>query len=92
MRSIGIFAEAAGKKAEKVTFLDDCTVLDPDMLREDEFMAQPVFNIYHSETGHDALYEESGTPGYLFGDLYDFFGLLYDEIECRCRDDADHLA
>ena len=47
---IGIFAEAAGKKAEKVTFLDDCTVLDPDMLREDEFMAQPVFNIYHSET------------------------------------------
>ena len=30
---IGIFAEAAGKKAEKVTFLDDCTVLDPDMLR-----------------------------------------------------------
>ena len=47
---IGIFAEAAGKKAEKVTSLDDCTVLDPDMLREDEFMAQPVFNIYHSET------------------------------------------
>ncbi len=45
-----IFAEAAGKKAEKVKFLDDCTVLNPDMLRDDEFMQQPVFNIYHSET------------------------------------------
>lgn len=47
---VDIFAEAAGKKAEKVTFLDDCTVLDPEMLREDEYMQQPVFNIYHSET------------------------------------------
>jgi len=47
---VGIFAEAAGKKAEKVTFLDDCTVLDPEMLRDDEYMQQPVFNIYHSET------------------------------------------
>ncbi len=46
----GIFAEAAGKKAEPVTFMDDCTVLDPAMLREDEYMQQPVFNIYHSET------------------------------------------
>ncbi len=46
----GIFAEAAGKKAETVTFMDDCTVLDPAMLREDEYMQQPVFNIYHSET------------------------------------------
>ena len=45
-----IFAEAAGKKAERVKFLDDCTVLNPDMLRDDEFMQQPVFNIYHSET------------------------------------------
>ena len=45
-----IFAEAAGKKAEKVKFLEDCTVLDPDMLRGDEYMQQPVFNIYHSET------------------------------------------
>lgn len=47
---IGIFAEAAGKKAEPVRFLDDCTVLDPEMIREDEYMQQPVFNIYHSET------------------------------------------
>ena len=47
---IGIFAEAAGKKAEKAQFLDDCTVLDPSMLREDEYMHQPVFNIYHSES------------------------------------------
>ncbi len=46
----GIFAEAAGKKAEPVAFMDDCTVLDPAMLREDEYMQQPVFNIYHSET------------------------------------------
>lgn len=46
----GIFAEAAGKKAEPVTFMDDCTVLDPAILREDEYMQQPVFNIYHSET------------------------------------------
>lgn len=47
---IAVFAEAAGKKAEKVAFLDDRTILDPDMLREDEFMQQPVFNIYHSES------------------------------------------
>lgn len=46
----GIFAEAAGRKAEPVTFTDDRTVLDPAMLREDEYMQQPVFNIYHSET------------------------------------------
>lgn len=47
---VRIFAEAAGKKAERAEFLDDCTVLDPEMLREDEYMQQPVFNIYHSES------------------------------------------
>lgn len=47
---VGIFATAAGKKAENVKFLDDRTVLEPGMLREDEYMQQPVFNIYHSET------------------------------------------
>ena len=47
---VRIFAEAAGKKAEYVKFLDDCTVLEPEMLREDEYMQQPVFNIYRSET------------------------------------------
>ena len=47
---VAVFAEAAGKKAEKVTFLDDRTVLDPAMLRDDEYMQQPVFNIYRSET------------------------------------------
>ena len=47
---VAIFAEAAGKKAERVEFLEDCTVLEPEMLREDEYMQQEVFNIYHSET------------------------------------------
>ena len=48
---IGIFAKAAGKTAEHVEFLDDRTVLDPTMLRDDEILQQSVFNIYHSETG-----------------------------------------
>lgn len=47
---IGVFAKAANKTAEQVEFLDDRTVLEPEMLREDEFLQQPVFNIYHSET------------------------------------------
>lgn len=47
---IGIFAQAAGKNAEKVEFLDDRTVFDPEMIRTDDFMEQPVFNLYHSET------------------------------------------
>ena len=48
---IGIFAKAAGKTAAHVQFLDDRTVLDPVMLRDDEILQQSVFNIYHSETG-----------------------------------------
>ena len=48
---IGIFAKAAGKTADHVEFLDDRTVLDPTMLRDDEILQQSVFNIYHSETG-----------------------------------------
>lgn len=48
---VEIFAEAAGKKKDgRVVFIDDRTVLDPAMLRDDEYMQQPVFNIYHSET------------------------------------------
>lgn len=47
---IGIFARAAGKTAEKVQFLDDRTMLEPQMLRNDEYMQQPVFNLYRSET------------------------------------------
>ena len=47
---IGIFAKAAGKTAERVEFIDDRTVLEPAMLREDEILTQSVFNIYHSET------------------------------------------
>lgn len=47
---IGIFALAAGKKAEKVQFLDDRTVLDPSMLRDDEYLQEPVFKLYHSES------------------------------------------
>ena len=48
---LGIFAKAAGKTAAHVQFLDDRTVLDPVMLRDDEILQQSVFNIYHSETG-----------------------------------------
>ncbi len=47
---IRIFAEAAGKKAEKAEFIDDRTVLEPAMLRDDDFLDEPVFNLYHSET------------------------------------------
>lgn len=47
---IRIFAEAAGKKAEKAEFLDDRTVLEPEMLRDDDFLEEPVFNLYRSET------------------------------------------
>lgn len=47
---VGIFAKAAGKTAEHVDFVDDRTVLEPSMLRDDEILTQSVFNIYHSET------------------------------------------
>lgn len=47
---IGIFADAAGKKAEHAAFLDERTVLDPEMLRDDEFLDEPVFKLYRSET------------------------------------------
>ncbi|MCC8174127.1 MAG: aminomethyl-transferring glycine dehydrogenase [Odoribacter sp.] len=47
---IQIFAESAGKIAEKVEFIDERTVLNPEMLRTDDFMEEPVFNLYHSET------------------------------------------
>jgi glycine dehydrogenase len=47
---ISIFATAAGKTARPVEFLDDRTVLSPGMLRDDEFLQQPVFRAYRSET------------------------------------------
>lgn len=47
---VEIFAAAAGKTAAPVEFLDDRTVLEPGMLREDEFLQQPVFRLYRSET------------------------------------------
>ncbi|MGL5681506.1 MAG: aminomethyl-transferring glycine dehydrogenase [Marinifilaceae bacterium] len=47
---ISIFAEAAGKTAEHVTFSDTEGGLDSTMLRTDEYLQQPVFNIYRSES------------------------------------------
>lgn len=47
---VSIFAETVGKKAGRVRFQEDRTILDSEMLREDKYMQQPVFNIYHSET------------------------------------------
>ncbi len=47
---IRIFAEAAGKNVEKAVFLDDRTVLEPEMLRDDDFLEEPVFKLYRSET------------------------------------------
>lgn len=46
----GVFAEAAGRKAGHIEFIDDRTIMEPAMLRQDEFMAQPLFKLYHSET------------------------------------------
>lgn len=47
---IKIFASAIGKDIDKIDFIDDRTVLSPEMLREDDFLEQEVFNRYHSET------------------------------------------
>lgn len=47
---IAIFAEAAGKEPQVVEFLNDRTVLDGDMVRSDDFLTQPVFNLYRSES------------------------------------------
>lgn len=47
---VSIFAETVGKKTGRVRFQEDRTILDSEMLREDKYMQQPVFNIYHSET------------------------------------------
>jgi glycine dehydrogenase len=47
---VEIFAAAAGKRAVPVEFIDDRTVLHPALLRADEFLQQPVFRLYRSET------------------------------------------
>ncbi len=46
----GIFAEAAGKKAEKVKEICDCICISEKYRRKTEFMQQEAFNRYHSET------------------------------------------
>ncbi|HZM13470.1 MAG TPA: aminomethyl-transferring glycine dehydrogenase, partial [Bacteroidales bacterium] len=47
---VGIFAEAAGKKAVTVTSLCDCFCIDERFHRTTPFMQERTFNIYHSET------------------------------------------
>jgi len=47
---IEIFAEAAGKKHEKVDELCDCICISEKFLRKKDFLAQEAFNRYHSET------------------------------------------
>jgi glycine dehydrogenase len=47
---IGIFALAAGKKAEYVSNFCDCEVLEDKFLRRSAFLKQDTFNNYHSET------------------------------------------
>ena len=47
---IGIFAEAAGKKAEEVTSLCDCFCIDEKFHRKSAFLQERTFNSYHSET------------------------------------------
>lgn len=47
---VGIFAEAAGKKAEPVTKLCDCLCIDEKFRRKSAFMQERAFNSYHSET------------------------------------------
>ena len=45
-----IFAEAAGKKAEKVKDICDCVCISDKFLRKSDFLTQEAFNRYHSET------------------------------------------
>ncbi len=47
---VGIFAEAAGKKAEEVTSLCDCFCIDEKFHRKSAFLQERTFNTYHSET------------------------------------------
>lgn len=47
---IEIFAEAAGKKAEKVYEISDSICIGKQFVRESEFLKQDAFNRYHSET------------------------------------------
>ena len=46
----GIFAEAAGKKAESTAEICDCICIDDKYLRKTDFLQQASFNRYHSET------------------------------------------
>ncbi|MCF8224146.1 MAG: aminomethyl-transferring glycine dehydrogenase [Bacteroidales bacterium] len=45
-----IFAEAAGKKAAKVTSICESVCIDDKFIRKSDFLQQEAFNRYHSET------------------------------------------
>ncbi len=47
---IEVFAEAAGRKAEKLNDISDKTCIGSKFLRNSGFLAQEAFNRYHSET------------------------------------------
>ncbi len=47
---IAVFAEVAGKSADKVTQLADATNIPDSLNRTSEFLKHNVFNSYHSET------------------------------------------
>ncbi|MDX9725316.1 MAG: aminomethyl-transferring glycine dehydrogenase [Bacteroidales bacterium] len=47
---VGIFARAAGQKAEKVESLVECNCLEDKFLRKSSFLGASAFNNYHSET------------------------------------------
>ncbi len=47
---VSIFAEAAGRKGDKVDSLCDCFNVDKKFHRSTPFLQENTFNIYHSET------------------------------------------
>jgi glycine dehydrogenase len=47
---IGIFAKAAGKEPVRVNSFCNCKIIEEKFLRKYSFLAQGVFNRYHSET------------------------------------------
>lgn len=46
----GIFAVAAGKKADKIEKLCDCLCIDEKFVRKSAFLQEKAFSSYHSET------------------------------------------
>jgi glycine dehydrogenase len=47
---VGIFAQAAGKEAERITGFCNCKCIEPKLLRESAFMTEGAFSRYHTET------------------------------------------